>query len=165
MRAPIVSLKHQANSTVSYVGTNVSNIIEIYKSVGRDVAEIGQNIQVGKKVFSVDVSVNFITDSPSATGNFSWMLVHLRTGQTTADLFGPTASEWSSIGISNGRNQVIKSYMGVNGTEDSSAIRYNVHIKIPKMWHRLREGDSLELVYNGSSAGVLSIGFRYKDYS
>ena len=94
------------------------------------------------------------------------MLVCLRNGQTIATLFaGTKAADWSVIGLSNSRNQVIKSFTGIVGTEDAGAIRYNVHIPIPKMFQRIREGDQWVLVWNSFSPGPLTTAFRYKDFS
>ncbi len=165
MVAPIVSQKHQLNIDQSYAGSDANVLIELYNVVGTDVLETGNNLHVGKKVFSVDVSINYVNSSPSTQGTYSWALIHLRQDQSIGTLFGTPATQWSVLGASNGRNQVIKSFMGVHGTEDANSVRYNMHIKIPKMWHRLRDGDSLVLVYNGSEGGTLSIGYRYKDYS
>ncbi len=165
MRAPIVTKKRQFNFITSYVGGLANDITTLYTGLDTDQLEGSVGVHLGKKVYSVDVSVNFITSSPSEGNDYSWMLVHLRQDQVVGTLFGTPASSWSTIGNSPGKNQVIKSYMGVHGTEDSSSVKYNVHIKIPKMWHRIREGDSLQLVYNGDAAGTLNIGFRFKTYS
>ncbi len=120
---------------------------------------------MGKKVFSVDVSVNFVNGSATEAGVYSWMLLKLRAGQSIVGEFAATdASSWSNIGLSNARNQIIKSFMGVMGTEDGVAVRNNFHIPIPRLMQRVREGDQLLLVFNADLGGPLHIGSRYKSY-
>ncbi len=165
MVSPIVSFKHQRNETVSYLGSNANNIYTIYTGVQSGTGSGPQTVPVGEKVYSVDVSVNFIPATASAGSDYSWMLVHYRSDQDQNVLFSTPHSSWSSIGLSNARNQVVKSFMGVTGSEDSTSARYNIHIRIPKMWHRMREGDLLLLTFNAAEAGILSIGTRYKSYS
>jgi len=166
MRAPIVSYKHQRQTDVSYVGTDANQIITYYTGTSPGgTASVGQ-VPAGNKVFSVNASVNFTTGSGSTTSVINWMLVHLRADQDINTLFAAVgAANWSNIGNSLARNQVIKSYLAITGTEDSSPTRWNVHIPIPKMWHRVREGDSLVIVFNAVAAGSLSIGTRYKSFS
>ena len=165
MRAPIVSQKFQRNEDITYVGANANNIYELYEAVATSTPESGINIHYAKKVFSINLSVNFLSGTSNEGSTYSWMVVHLRADQVIGTLFGSPASTWSTIGNSPGRNQVIKSFMGVVGTEDAGSVRYNNHIPIPKMWHRLREGDKLSLVFNASEAGTLSIGSRFKAFS
>ena len=94
------------------------------------------------------------------------MLIHLRSDQDISTLIAANrAAGWSEIGVSIGRNQVIKSFMGLFATEDAGPYKSNQHIKIPKQWHRIREGDKLVLVWNSDAACTYSNGFRYKDYS
>ncbi len=165
MKAPIVSYKHQRNETVSYVGTSLNNTFTVLSGVGPGEAESPNQAAAGHHVYSMDVSVNFVTSSGTGSGDYSWFLVHLRSDQTLASMFPTPSSEWTTIGISKNRNQVIKSYMGVVGSEDGGIVRQNPHIKIPRIFQRIREGDVILLVFNGAEAGTLSIGARYKTYS
>ena len=166
MRAPIVTYKHQKNEDITYVGGNANNETILYTGLPPGNLSLVNGVPAGHKVFSVDVSVNALAPDNNTTGTFSWMLIHLRADQSVATLINPSrASGWSEIGLSVGRNQVIKSYMGLYGTDDAGPYRSNVHIKIPKLWHRVREGDQLILVWNSDAATTFSVGFRYKDYS
>ncbi len=166
MRAPIVSYKHQKEEATSYVGGDASNITALYFGAAPGTIGTQDVIGAGHKVYSVDVSVNFVSGTGSITSEYNWMLVHLRQDQDIATLFAAVKpADWTNIGLSNGRNQVIKSFIGLVGTEDAGPLKQNLHIKIPKLWHRVREGDQLVLVFNATAAGSLVIGYRYKDYS
>jgi len=166
MRAPIVSYKHQAGTNLTYIGGAANNFDLLFLG-GAPGSEQGiSDVAAGHKVYSVDVSVNFVSASGAVSTTYSWMLVRIRDDQSVGTLFGTTdASNWSTIGLSKGRNQVIKSFMGVVGTEDAGSAKYNLHIKIPKPFQRVREGDQLYIVFNAADAGTLATGFRYKDYS
>ena len=166
MRAPIVSYKHQRNENLTYGGMGANNVFIIYNGGLPGSTALPSVVPAGNKVYSIDVSINFIHPEGSGTDTPSWMLVHLRDGQNLAQCFDdPNASEWSVIGESNCRNQVIKSFMSIVGSEDAGPRIWNMHIKIPKLWHRVREGDALIIVFNATSAGPLSIGTRYKSFS
>ncbi len=166
MRAPIVTFKHQRNEDTSYLGAGANNQFNVWLggAPGEQVTPL--TVPAGRKVYSINVSLNFIHPSGSGTDVISWMLVHLRDGQLISTCFAATgASEWTNIGLSNCRNQVVKSFMALLGTEDSGPCSYNVHIKIPKIFQRVREGDIMAIVFNAVEPGPLSIGIRYKDFS
>ncbi len=166
MAAPIVSYKHQASTAVTYGGTDANNITFIMLGGAPNSEQSGINVSAGHKVYSVDLSVSYSLTAGSGTSTFSWMLVHLRDDQNIGSLFAASgASNWSTIGVSKGRNQVIKSFTGIVGSEDAGPRLYNLHIKIPKQWHRIREGDALVIVFNADEIGSLLTAHRYKDYS
>jgi len=162
----IQSTKMQRQETVTYVGASENNVYNLV--IGKNLAGVINNVQdvpVGAKVYSVDVSVNFISASSSDTGTYSWMIVKFRDGQTAGGQFAtPDASNWSNIGLSSARNQIVKSFQGIFATEDAGAVRYNIHVKIPKIMQRTREGDSLVIVFNANGPGTLNIASRYKYY-
>ena len=165
VRPPIVSFKHQRSENLTYAGLDANNNFTIYDTISQGMPTTPQNVPGGAKVFSIDVSVNFVSDTASSTGVFSWMIIKLRDGQGVADVAATNASNWSNVGLSNMRNQIFETNMGVFPTEDGGVIRYNKHIKIPKIYHRCREGDTMVLVWNSDNAGTLSIGTRYKSYT
>ncbi len=165
IRSPVVSYKHQREESSTYTGAAVNNLFLIYTGIGQGQPTTPQNIPTGSKVYSFDVSVNFVSADASTTGVFSWMIVKLRDSQAISDIAATDASSWSNIGITKMRNQVIYSHMGIFPTEDAGLSIKNVHIKVPKIYHRIREGDSMVLVFNAQSAGPLSIGTRYKSFS
>ncbi len=163
---PIVTEKKQRAETISYAGADANNIYDLYIGINTGLLETTSTVQTGKKVFSVDVSVNFVSSSASITGPYSWMLIKLRQGQSIAAVFAATdASNWTNIGLSNARNQVIKSYMGLVGTQDGVILKQNIHISIPKIMQRVREGDVMALVFSSLIGGTLSIGSRFKTYT
>ncbi len=161
------SVKLQRKETSTYVGANANFVYQV--NIGKELADVLTNQidnPVGSKVFGVDISVNFISSTGGQTGTFEWFIWKARTSQSTAGVFSdPKGADWSELGISAGRNQIIKSYMGIYGTEDASAVRYNLHVKIPKMMQRTRLNDVITIVFNASDAGTLSIGTRYKYYT
>ena len=166
MRAPVVSYKHQRQTEVSYVGNDENQTIIFYTGGAPGSQATVGNVPAGNKVYSINVSVNFIHQSGSGTSTINWLIVHLRADQSFDTLFAsPGGANWSEIGQSLGRNQIIKSFLGIAGTEDAGAKAWNLHIKIPKMWHRVREGDKLLCIFNANNVGALAIGTRYKSFS
>ncbi len=166
MRAPIVSYKHQRQTALTYIGGGANQVITLYTGTGPgSVGTVGL-VPAGNKVYSCDVSVNFIPSSAGNSGTINWMLVHMRSDQDESTLFAPTsAADWTNIGLSVARNQVIKSFLSLVGTNDAGPRIWNMHIKIPKQWHRVREGDRLIIIFDCDEAGPLAIGTRYKSYS
>ena len=167
MATVIQSTKHQRQEKLSYIGGNANNVFIV--GLGKELPDVtanGQDVPVGAKIFSIDVSVNYITSGGGTTGSFEWFVWKARAGQdTTACFADPAGADWTTLGNSGCRNQIIKSYMGVYGTEDSSAVRYNPHIPIPKLMQRMRLEDQILVVFNADQAGTLSIGVRYKYFT
>ncbi len=166
MRAPIVSNKHQAVTDVSYTGASANLTHILYDGTAPGEIAGPDKVPSGSKVYSVDVVVSFIHGSGTGDTNLNWMLTKTRADQNVSTLFDTVnASSWSVIGTSLGRNQVIKSYMGQAGTEDAGPKIWVVHIKIPKIYHRVREGDKLSITFNATDVGSLRLAHRYKSYS
>lgn len=162
----IVSEKKQRNENITYLGGNANNNYTLLTGIATGVAETVSTAHVGKKLFSVDVSVNFVNGTANTGSTYNWMVWKAHAGQTTSNEFAANnASSWSVIGLSNARNQIIKSYMGNTGTEDAQALQRNVHIKIPKHMQRIRQGDEYILIFNATESGALSTGSRFKVYS
>ena len=165
MRAPIVSFKHQHAQLISYLGGNVNNIFTINVGSSQAVPISPNTTPLGQKQYSVDLTVTFVNGSANAATDYSWMLVHLRADQTIAGLFPGISSNWTQIGLSDGKNQVIHSEMGTLTTEDGSPYTFKKHIKLPKQWHRMRVGDQLVVVWNSDQGGTINQGARFKTYS
>ncbi len=166
MRAPIVSFKHQQQADLTYGGMVGNQEYDLYNGMAPGGVVGVSSVPAGNKVYSVNVTVNFIHTSGTGSTNVRWMLVHLRSGQDIPTCFAPTdAPNWSNIGLSSCRNQVIKSFLSLAGTEDAGPQRWNLHIKIPKMWHRVREGDRLLIVFSATDTGDLTLGSRFKSFS
>jgi len=159
---PLVTYKHQRNEDLTYIGLEANQNFVIYTGGNQGSQTSSQNVPSGARVESVFVSVNFVAPEGNTTGTYSWMLVKLRDGQSVADIAVTGASAFTAVGLSNMRNQIFHTEMGIHATEDAGVIRYNRQIKIPKIYQRVREGDIIMLVFNATSAGPLSIGTRFK---
>ncbi len=166
MRAPIVSYKHQQQADLTYAGAQANLNYLVYQGGAPGAAATVSSVPAGNKVYGINVSVNFIHASGTGSTRINWMLSHLRSGQTVDGDFGITdASNWSNIGLSKVRNQVVKSFVAVAGTEDAGGKIWNMRIKIPKMWQRVREGDELTVTFNATDTGTLIIATRFKSFS
>ncbi len=161
---PIQSVKNQRNENISYLGGNVNNTYNVAVGVAVGTTTTTVNVPVGCKIYGVVVSMNFVNGTANNGTTYSWMILKLRQEQTLGGSFSGASSEWSVIGTSNARNQIIESFMGVTGTEDAMALRTTHYVKIPKIYQRMREGDRILIVWNSSESGSLSIGSRYKYY-
>ncbi len=165
--APIQSFKQQRQEAVTYAGSLANNnyivaVGTLQDAMGGD----RKNVPVGANISSVHVTVNFGNTSAAATGDGNWMLTCLRAGQDIQDEFAATnAADWTNIGLSNARNQVIKSFLVNFGTENGSTYRYSQQIKIPKVYQRIRQGDVWTVTWTSGLGGQLLIGTRYKYYT
>ncbi len=165
MRNIVNSFKHQRQESVTYAGADANNVFQVVTAVAQGTVITPGNVPVGAMVYSVDVSVNFVNSSASVNTTYEWFIVKFRDGQNAGGEFGtPNGASWSSIGLSDSRNQVIKSFMGVATPNDGGKVVNNFHIPIPKLMQRTRQGDVISLIWNSTQAGLLSIGARYKHY-
>ena len=156
------SLKHQHSLKQSAMAAPKANF-NIIQGIGPGAARLtGAEVQAGAHVFGVDLYLNFVNASASTAGDVDWYYIVLRTGQTLTD--APTP-DFSSIGLSNMRNQILWSEALQIGTEDGQLIRRFKHVKIPKMYRRIREGDVHMIVYGIAEALNQSFATRFKSYS
>ncbi len=161
---PIQSVKNQLATKQSLLGNTLEQIfIAQSVDVGAATKITGREVPTGASIYSIDVSVNFISSTGGQTGTFDWVLMKTREGQGVVSLI--TSPDWSDIGLANGRNQVIKSFMTIFATEDGGSVKYNLHIKIPKIYQRMRAGDNFVIALESSDAGTLAVGARYKYYT
>lgn len=161
MAAPITSVKNQAATKQSILASTViQDFIATSVEVGEPTKVTGKEVPVGAQIYRIAVSVNFISATASSTGNFDWCLMKLREGQSVSTTI--VSPDWTNIGLSKARNQVVKSFMTIFATEDAGAAKYNLSIKIPKIYQRMRSGDLWVIVAEASDAGSLSTGMRYK---
>ena len=166
MSAPIVSQKVQFAIPLSYVGAgaNAESLIAFGVPVGTDQVLI-TNVPNGAKVYNIHCQAGFVSGTGGTTGIWSFMIVKLRDGQSIGTEFATiNASQWSNIGLSKIKNQVIKSFTGIVATEDAGAVNLNFNCKIPKIYQRMRDGDSIIGVFTADLAGTLQTAFRYKYY-
>jgi len=166
MRAPIVSYKHQQQADITYAGAQANLIYDVYIGGAPGIAAGVAIVPAGNKVYGINVSVNFVQTSSSGNTRINWFMTHLRSGQTVDGEFAASdASNWSNIGLSKARNQVVKSFLSVVGSNDAGPKTWNIRIKLPKMWQRVREGDQLQITFNGAEAGLLVVATRFKSFS
>ena len=153
----VVKASHQLKqSTVA----GLKHVHVITKTIGVGEARTQQTeIPVGAHLASIVCSLNWILPTGSGTANIDFYIMQRRSGQTDADI--PFA-DWSSIGLSNVRNQIFHSEITLLGTEDAGALRRNFRLKIPKKFQRCRDGDEWVLVYDTSDNTQDSLGFRFK---
>ena len=160
---PIQSIKNQRSTVTTAVpNTNIQDFVGVAVQVGAPTKVIGNEIPIGAHVYSMDLSVNFVAVDNNTTGVFEWAFIKLRDGQSGATLI--TTPNWTDIGLADGRNQVIKSYQCIFATNDAGSVRYNIHIKIPKSFQRMRGNDSFVIISRTDAAGTLLTGARYKYY-
>ncbi len=161
---PVQSVKNQRNTTSSILAntnqvTFVTQTIEV-----RNATKItGLEVPTGSTIYSIYIEWNFVSGSASATGTVDWVLVKLRSGQDFATLF--TTPNWTDLGLSDGRNQILLSHSDIFGTEDAGPIRYKKRVKIPKIYQRQRAGDQFAIVSNSSEVGTLSVNVLYKYFN
>ena len=159
----VQSVKNQ-NNTAQSATPNSLQVIEFAQAVdvGAATKVFGNEVPTGAKVFSVDVYVNAIVPSGSGNTSFRYYICKTRGGQIIGTDF--PSPIFSDIGLSDVRNQIFHSDMVQLGSEDSGPLRRKLHIKIPKIYQRMRTGDKLNFVSQAVLAIETDIGFRYKYY-
>jgi len=164
MTRPIVqSVKNQTNTAITPT-PNSLQVIEFAQAVdvGAATKVFGNEVPTGAMVYSVDVYVNAIVPSGSGNTSFGYYICKTRGGQIIGTDF--PAPNFSDIGQSDVRNQIFHSDMVLLGTEDAGPLRRKLHVKIPKIYQRMRAGDKLNFVSQAVLALSTDIGFRYKYY-
>jgi len=160
---PIQSVKNQiAQKQTILADANIQHFVMDTVEVGAPTKVTGIEVPVGAIVYSVDVSVNFVSSTGGITGNIDWVFIKLRAGQVFDTVL--VSPDWTDLGLASGRNTIIKSFMAIFGTEDAGPKIWNMHIKIPKIYQRTRDGDRFIIVFRSSEPGSLSTGARYKYY-
>ncbi len=159
----ITSVKNQrTEKQTTIANANIEHVVAIAVEQGVPTKVIGNEVPVGAKIFRVILTINYVSASSAETGTFDWCCMKLREGQTvTSTIVTP---DWTNIGLSNARNQVFRSDSTLVGTEDAGPYRRLVSVKIPKIYQRMRAGDSLVLVTRSDIAGVSNMGSLYKYY-
>ncbi len=160
MRPVIHSIKNQLATSLTTVtaAQNQFNAVEAVE-IGAGTKILGTETPVGAKVFRIFVSINAITDSGAGNTRIEWNLQMVRSGQVAVD------TNWSTIGLSSQRNQIIHSEIAQVGTEDAGPYRFNRSIKIPRVYNRIRDGDRILVNFKSVTNPVnLVVAFRYKYY-
>ncbi len=161
-RATITSLKNQHGRQQTTV-PGTKNFISVMTAIAPGEARVlGSQVPAGAHVYSIACDLNWIHGSATGDGSLNWYFIFMRSGQEVAD--APSA-DWSDIGLSNLRNQIIYSELNSIGTEDAGPIKRRVRIKVPKLYQRIREGDVWRLIYDNTSSVEENIGFRFKSFT
>ncbi len=155
--------KNQFNTDVTAAAATTAEFSVLNSvDVGAATKVTGIEVPAGARVFSVDISVNFNHTTSGEVGTLSYFYGIARSGQSPSTDF--PAPQWTAIGLSNLRNQIIFSRMIVVGDEAGMGLRDNVNIKIPKIYQRIRDGDLHFIKIFNQLGGAMSIGQRYIYY-
>ena len=133
--------------------------VNIVKGVGvnENIKVLGTEVPSSAIVSQVTVYLNLIVPSGSGNATVVYYVICRRAGQSDVP-----ASSFTAIGLSDMRNQVIKSEMTMIGTEDAGPLRTKFKVNIPKTYQRIREGDLIDLIVNVTEASEMSAGCRYR---
>jgi len=148
------------SSLVPATTTNIQFATTV--DVGAPTKILGTEVPNGAKVFSVLATVNVINPTGTGDGNLEYYFCKKRGGQTlNTDFPDP---DWTSIGLSDVRNQIFHCEATLFGSEDAGPYKKTFRLKIPKIYQRMRSGDELVLRIESSIATEVSIAFLYKYY-
>ncbi len=121
-------------------------------------------IHSGDKVYRLNFSVNAKMASQNDSTDFDFYIALFRAGQTVGATF-PTA-DWSDIGLSTVRNQIFFSEQNQIGTDDAGPLKRRFSVKVPKIYQRLRDGDSIKLIYDNVGGNIqVNLGCRYSSFT
>ena len=150
--------KNQFNQDQSILGNTAVPIILVNGvKVNGAIKVIGTEVPAGAIVSQIDVYLNLIVPSGSGNATVVYFVICRRAGQSAVP-----ASSFTAIGLSDMRNQVIRSEMTMIGTEDAGPLRTKFKVKIPKTYQRIREGDDISLIVQSTEASEMSAGCRYR---
>lgn len=157
------SVKNQLETKATQVPA-VNNIIVFANAVEPGIATkvLGDEVPVGAKIFSMQVTVQAVSTTGGSTGSFDWYIAKVRGQQQTSTEFPDP--DWSAIGLSQVRNQIFHCETNLFGTKDAGPVKFNRRIKIPKIYQRVRAGDRIAVVAQSSVASDILIGAVYKYY-
>lgn len=163
---PIQSVKKQFSQEASYAGAGANAFHAVFTGVETGTTGTVSNAPVGSKVYGVYVVVDFINGSAATTGVANWFIWKARSGQAAGTAFAATnAPNWTNIGNSDARNQVIRSETAVIPPNDGGRYRFARYIPLPPGMQRVREGDVLQIVFASDLAGTLLTAHRFKTYT
>ncbi len=160
MVAPIVSDKLYFQTGISILAGVKTEIV--INQVKRTVT-LTNDIATGTKVYKfIYLIITCLSPDGASAGSIAWYVGRRRAGQAFNEFPRPGALVGSTV-----RNQIIKSGLASYGTHDGGAIF--VHkgaLKIPKIYHRSREGDvtfiALEPI--GAAGAEIEVQICYKVY-
>jgi len=154
------STKNMAHKAVTNPMNTQDSILLVSGITSQGTRTSGNQVPNGAHVFNIMVYVNSIVPEGSGSTNYNYIVMCLRDGQSV-----PADIDFSTIGLSKTKNQVLISEMTTLGTEDAGPLRRKFNVKIPKIYNRIREGDQIVLVWTAQSLATENfMGFRYKYY-
>ncbi len=160
MVAPIVSDKLYFQTGLSLAAGVKTEVV--INQVQRTVT-LTNDIATGTKVYKfIYLIITAVSSSGATSGSVHWYLGRRRSGQAFNEFPQPDALVASTV-----RNQIIKSGLVPYGTHDGGAVyAHKGPCKIPKIYHRSREGDVtfLALKANGTNGAEVEIQICYKVY-
>jgi len=162
MSRPMVKLKNQHDFKASITVGNKNAFILMTAIPPGGARVLASEVPAGNHVYRYNLNINAIIASGSGQGKFDCYVAFLRAGQTVSDL---PDSDWSSIGLSNLRNQIIWSKLNQMGSEDAGPVKIVISIPVPKLYRRIREGDSAVLIFGNSDAIEINFGVRFSSFS
>jgi len=161
-RIPVKRTKNQTNTDQSILaGASVGIVIALGVKPTGDVKVTGNEVTAGSIIKQVSCYVN-VTPPTAAVDSLQYYIAMQRNGQ---DFINQLQPDFTSIGLSANRNQVIWSDMDQTGSGEGPTVRKKFRLKIPKIYQRLREGDALLFVIKSAQGSETSIGFRYQWYN
>ncbi len=160
MRAPINTVKNQFSEKASIIAAANQNItLALAVEQGVPTKVTGVEVPVGTKIFGMLVSVSTMSVSGSEDGDIEWYIGKARSGQSLGTMPDP---DWTSIGLSSIRNQVWHSVSTHMGSQDSSPYKFTRFIKVPKIYQRMRSGDTIFIKLVTSINAAMNVGCIYK---
>ncbi len=150
--APIIqSFRQIFDKGITLAGSVVDNTGICITDDTTEIGALNTNVPTGSKVFRIRVTLIAQGASGSDSGNFQWYLAKSRDGQLFTSYPAPNA-----MGNDKLRNQIFHSEFGAFGTQDGMYYKFDRWIKIPKIYQRMRAGDSFFIKTNSTSAGTVN---------
>ena len=155
------TIKNQYSEKASIIaGANQNITLASTVDVGSPTKILGTEVVAGSKIFGMLISVSVMSTSGSADGDIEWYIAKTRSGQQIgSDMPDPN---WTSLGLSDVRNQIWHSVSTHIGSQDSSPYKMTKYIKVPKIYQRMRSGDIIFIKLVCSINGAMNVGTIYK---
>jgi len=163
MKNVIQSVKNSFQTNLSMLAstpTDFQGVVVV--EVGQATKTLGIEVPTGAKVFSVELWVQVVSASASASGNLQWYIAKSRSGQALASDF--PEPDFSATGLSQVRNQIFHQETAQFGTEDAGPYKFHRRIRIPRVYQRCRANDNIFVKIEASVATEVTIVWLYKYY-
>ncbi len=105
---------------------------------------------VGSTINAFFISVFLIgTTGIGVSGFINWYIAKLRGGQAVSDLPNPGETGGSDL-----RNQIFHEEKGLSGSADGTPMVFKGVIAVPKIYRRMRSGDSFHIIIRSPTSDV-----------